>query len=73
MGPGDPREGELREELGDLQTELHHYCENKELAAKQRIENFYASKNGKTNATSYYITKEKKNHKIISRLIGEGG
>ncbi len=73
LGPGDPREGGLREELGDLQVQLQHYCENRELAGKQRIDNFYASKNGKSAAASFYITKEKRNNRNISRLIGEGG
>src|SRR5450830_1492841 len=69
MLPGDPREGELRETLVDLQTRLQNYCENVDLASRQRIENFYATNNGKSTAASFYVTKEKKSNKNFNKLV----
>jgi hypothetical protein len=50
---------QYQEEFNTLQRDLRLESETKDQAKHLRIQNYYRSKNGKLNATSFYSVKEK--------------
>jgi hypothetical protein len=61
-----------QEEYNNLQRDLCMEFELKEKAKQLRIQNFYKSRNGKLNTTSFYLVKEKQPPRTIKRLLHNG-
>jgi hypothetical protein len=63
---------QYQEEFNTLQRDLRMEAEVKEQAKHLRIQNFYRSKNGKLNTTSFYSVKEKQPPRTIKEIWHNG-
>ncbi len=63
---------QYQEEFNTLQRDLRMEAEVKDQAKHLHIQNFYRSKNGKLNATSFYSVKEKQPPRTIKELWYNG-
>ncbi len=70
---GNDREAEVQENIASIRAEISSEAEVIEMASRIRIENFTLASNGKNNAQSFYITKERKAIRNISKLVKEDG
>ena len=70
---GSDRELEVQENIASIRAEISNEAEVIEMASRVRIENFTLASNGKNKAQSFYITKERKTSRNISKLVKEDG
>ncbi len=63
---------QYQEEYNNIQRELRMESELKEKAKQLRIQNFYKSRNGKLNSTSFYSVKEKQPSRTIKEIWHNG-
>jgi hypothetical protein len=70
---GSDREAEVQENIASIRAEISSEAEVIEMASRIRIENFTLASNGKNKAQSFYITKERKASRNISKLVKEDG
>jgi hypothetical protein len=68
---GSDREAEVQENIASIRAEISSEAEVIEMASRIRIENFTLASNGQNNAQSFYITKERKAIRNISKLVKE--
>jgi hypothetical protein len=64
---------EVQENIAIIRAEISSEDEVTEMASRIRIENFKLASNGKNKAQSFYITKERKAIRTISKLVKEDG
>ncbi len=63
----------MQENIASIRVEVSSEAEVTEIASRIRIENFTLASNGKNKAQSFYITKERKASRTISKLVKEDG
>ncbi len=62
----------MQENFASIRTEISCEAEVTEMASRIRIENFTLASNSKNKAQSFYITKERRASRNISKLVKNG-